>query len=142
MDSDSNGNPDFWKINSRFLRNSSTYFSGSYSGRHLSTKDASYSIDQVISNIVPNTPYRFRGFSNIPPTADTFTYRIQLRWRDSSGTILKTDNLETYSAATSGWDETLATIVSPANVRSVIIRMNMQSVKGPVYVDEFSFTRP
>lgn len=142
MDTDSNGNPDFWKINSRFLRNSSTYFSGSYSARHLSTKDADYNIDQVISNIVPNTPYRFSGFSNIPSTSDTFTYRIQLKWRDSSGAIVKTDNLETYSAATSGWDETLANRVSPANAASVIIRMNMQSVKGPVYVDGFSFTRP
>jgi hypothetical protein len=142
MDTDSNGNPDFWKINSRFLRNRSTYFSGSYSGRYLSAKDADYNIDQVISNIVPNTPYRFSGFSNIPSTSDSFTYRIQLKWRDSSGTIFKTENLKIYTAATSGWDGTLATRVSPANAVSVIIRMNMQSAKGPVYVDDFSFTRP
>lgn len=142
MDSVSNGSPDFWKINSKFLKESSVYYSGSYSGCYLSATNADYNIDQIISNILPNTSYQFRGLSNIPATSDRFIYRIQLKWRDSSGTIFKTDNLKIYTAATSGWDETLATTVSPANAASVIIRMNMQSVKGPVYVDDFSFTQP
>lgn len=140
-DSNNNGKPDNWSTNNRFTKNNTLFHSGASSGLHFSSSNSGYNIDQTILNIVGNASYNFSAWTNIPATSDTFTYKIQLRWRNSGGSIIRTDTIKTYTSQTSGWNNALATKTAPANSKSVLVRMALTSLKGPIYVDDFSLTK-
>ena len=140
LDANNNGVLDNWTDNSRFKRSSTLKLQGQYSGLHNSSSNASYNINQTITGIVGNRNYTFSGWTNIPATSDSFSYRIQLIWKTSSGSTIRTDTLKTYSSPTSGWSQTLSTKTSPTNARSVIVRMDASSLRAMVYTDEFTLT--
>lgn len=138
LDDNRDGKPDNWTTNKNFTRSAGRIHSGSYAGRHYSTANAGYSINQTVRNISGNTNYSFSGWTNIPETNDSFTYKIQLVWKNTSGSNLRTDTLTTYKTNTGGWKQTLASKISPANSASVIVRMNVASLNAYVFVDDFS----
>lgn len=133
--------PDNWTKNSRFTRRVGRIHSGSYSGRHYATDNASYNINQTVNNVTGNTSYAFSGWTNIPDTSDSFTYKIQLIWKNASGSNLRTDTLKTYNANTGGWKQTLVSKVSPANAASVVVRMKVESLNARIFADDFSIRK-
>jgi hypothetical protein len=89
--------------------------------------------------VTAGTNYKFSGWVNIPPTADTFTFTLDVRWRDSAGTNIRTDVIKSYTAATTGWDQAIASFVAPANTASGVVRMGVTSLNATIFVDDFSF---
>lgn len=140
-DANGDGKPDNWSSNNKFTRSSASFHGGAFSGRHFSSSNAGWTIDQTISNITGNTSYSFGAWTNIPPISDSFTYKYQLLWKNSSGSTIKTDTVKQYTASTAGWNQTTTSLTSPSNARSVIIRMATTSVKGPIYTDDVSFKK-
>ncbi len=139
LDADNNGSPDNWTIQSQFTRSSAVVHGGSFAGQHSATTNANYGVSQVVKNLTAGATYNFSGWVNIPPTADDFTFSLQVRWRDSSNTVLRTDTVKSYTAATSGWDQAAAALVAPAGTTNAQIKMLVRSLNATIYVDDFSF---
>ncbi|GAB4174009.1 MAG: hypothetical protein Fur005_35880 [Roseiflexaceae bacterium] len=138
LDTNGDTRPDSWSTNTRFTRSSVTVRSGNYSGRHLTTADTNYNITQTVNGMNASQVYTFGGWVNIPATADAFTIRFQLRWRNASNTVLRTDTAGSYTAATSGWTGFSANFTPPANTTNVIVQMTITSLNGTIYVDSMS----
>ncbi len=139
LDANSDGRPDNWTSQSRFTRSNATVLSGSFAGQHFSLNEANYTIAQTVNDIVAGRSYAFRGWVNIPATSDTFTFRLQVRWRDISSSIIGTNTFATYSAATSGWSEASGRLNAPAGATSADILMVASSLRATIYVDDFAF---
>lgn len=105
---------------------------------HFATNDASYATSQVVGGVVAGQTYSFSGWVNIPRTEDKFTFKIQLDWRDSANHTLGSDTVKTYSALTSGWSQATATVVAPPGASSCEVRMDITSLRAPIYVDDFA----
>lgn len=139
LDANNDGKPDSWSSKKFFTRSSEDVVGGTYAGRHLSTSNSGYTISQLVSGIIPSRSYNFSGWTNIPPTTDSFTYRLQVRWLNSSGNTISTKTIKKYTVQTSGWDQASANLVAPASATTAIIRMSVGSLNARIYADEFSF---
>lgn len=139
-DADGNGKPDSWSGNASFTRSSAAKHGGTYSGRHKATSNTSYVIYQTANNIVGSASYAFSGWTFIPSTSDSFTYKLQVQWRNSSGSTISTQTIKTYSAGTS-WNQATATLKAPSGAKSAWIRMNVSSLNATIYADDFSFRK-
>lgn len=139
IDANNDTRPDNWTSNSRFTRSNAVVRSGSFSGRHRATNNSSYTISQTKTNILAGRTYNFEGWVNIPTTSDAFTFRLQVRWQNSSGNTISTSTIKSYSAATSGWNQALANIVAPTSATRAQIIMNVTSLNATIYVDDFLF---
>ncbi|MBK9715366.1 MAG: hypothetical protein IPO81_29370 [Kouleothrix sp.] len=113
---------------------------GSYSGRHRATDNASYTVDQTVGNLSAGRAYTFVGYANIPSTGDTFTFKWQVVWRNSSGSTISTSTIKTYSGATAGWNQASATLTAPSGTSSARIRMAVSSLNATIYVDDVAFS--
>jgi len=140
LDADNNSRPDSWSSNSNFTRSSEAVFAGSFAGKHLSISNAGYSISQTVSNLSPGTTCNFSGWVNIPPTSDSFTLDLQVRWRTASDSSIKTHTVKRYSGPTVGWENATATVVAPVGTAKALVRMNLSSLSATIYVDDFTFT--
>lgn len=140
-DANNDNKPDKWSTNNKFTKSSVNKHAGIFSGRHYSTANSGYSINQTLINISGSASYTFSGWTNIPQTSDAFTYKLQLIWKNSSGKNLRTDTLQSFTKATSGWQQTTAVKSAPANAVSVIVRMNVVSLNATIYTDDFSLTK-
>jgi hypothetical protein len=139
-DANSDNHPDAWSDNPNFSRSMITAYSGSFSGKHFSTKNVNYNVNQVISNIIAGTTYTFSGWVKIPATTDgNFNLIITIKWRNSKDAIISTSTIKNYSSSTSGWNNALKNITAPAGAKSAIINMQVKSLNAAVYVDDFSF---
>ena len=141
IDNNKDGRPDNWTTNKNFTRSVGRIHSGSFAGRHFATNNAGYNISQTVKYIAGNTNYSFSGWTNIPDTSDSFTYKIQLVWKNDGGSTLRIDTLNTYNSNTGGWKQTLATVVSPAKAASVMVRMTVASLNAYIFADDFSLRR-
>lgn len=140
VDTDNDGRPDSWSSKNQFTRSNAVVLAGMYAGRHSSTSNAGYIITQSVAGITAGRTYSFTGWTNIPTTTDSFTYRLQVRWLNSSGSAINTKTVKTYTAATAGWNQTVANLVAPTGAVTAVIRMNVSSLNAQIYADEFSFT--
>lgn len=141
IDTNKDSRPDNWTSNGLFTKSTTSVHGGKYAGRHFSTYNKSYNINQTVKNIQSSTPYTFSGWFDIPKTSDTFKYKIELKWRNALGITIRTDTIKTYTTSTSGWTRAFATKTSPSSARSVVVRMSTSSLRGPIYVDDFSLNR-
>jgi hypothetical protein len=141
IDNDQNGKPDSWSSNSNFTRSNDIAHGGSFSGKHFSTADATYNVTQTVGNLAQGITYKFSGWVNIMPTSDSFTFTLDVRWRDAAGTNLRTDVIKSYSTQTTGWNQASASLVAPANTATAQVRMKGSSLNATIYVDDFSFGR-
>ncbi|OGG16959.1 hypothetical protein A3D78_06605 [Candidatus Gottesmanbacteria bacterium RIFCSPHIGHO2_02_FULL_39_14] len=141
LDANRDGKPDNWTTNKNFTRSVGRIHSGSFAGRHFANNNAGYSINQTVKNIVAGSTYAFSGWTNIPDTSDSFTYNIQLIWKNAGGSNLRTDTVKTFNSNSGGWKQTLATVVSPTKAVSVIVRMNVASLKDYIFADDFSLRK-
>jgi hypothetical protein len=137
LDTNGDGNPDSWSTNSRVTRDSSTVHSGSYAMRHSATDNSGYTISQSVNNLNAGQAYSFSGWVNIPPTSDTFTFKIDVQWQNASNAVISTKTVKSYTAQTSGWNQATANLVAPAGTTSAHVRMVVSSLNATVYADDF-----
>ena len=57
--------------------------------------------------------YTLGGWTNIPATSDAFYYRLEVLWRNSSNSTIRTDIVRTYTGATGGWVQASGSYVAP-----------------------------
>ena len=138
LDANSDGRPDNWSSNSRFTRSDVLSYSGSSSGRHFATDNSGFTISQAVTGITGGKTYAFDSWTNIPATTDSFSYKIQIRWLNSSGSTISTSTIKTYTAATVGWNEAKTNLVAPGSAVKAQVRMVIKSLNAKIYADDFS----
>jgi hypothetical protein len=139
LDANGDSRPDSWTSLSQFTRSSAAVHGGAYSGRHFAANNSSYNIQQLVSGLSGGRTYAFVGWTNIPATSDTFTYRLMILWRNSAGSTLRTDTVKTYTASTNGvWNQAAATLVAPGGTASAYVRMEVTSLNATIYADDFT----
>lgn len=139
LDSNADNKPDSWTANANFTRSSVSFHSGTYGGRHKSTANAGYNVKQVKKNLSAGTIYNFSGWANIPAQSDsTFNLIITIKWRNSSNAVISTTTIKNYSAQTSGWNQALKTVTAPPGTTNAVLNMQIKSLNGTIYVDDFS----
>lgn len=145
FEEDANGDnfPDAWRIDPKFVRSSDTAHGGSYSGKFVANNNATYRVWQWMQNIAADAPYRLTGYVNIPASNDTFQLQIEVSWWSDDGTtLINTTSIQTYTASTnSAWSQFSADLVAPPGTKTATVRMNITSLQGAIYVDDFSFRR-
>jgi len=138
LDATSDTRPDSWTTNTNVTRSSTVVRSQSFSMRHFATANPGYTISQTRTGLAAATTYTFGGWVNIPATSDTFTFTLRIRWRNSANTVLRTDSIKVYSAATAGWNKATASLVSPTGTTNCVVDMVVASLNATIYVDDFA----
>lgn len=138
---DANGDtrPDSWTTDTRVTRSSAAKRSGSYAMRHSATDNSAYTISQGVTGLTAGTMYTVGGWINIPATSDTFTFKLEVQWRNASNSVISTSAIKSYSAATSGWNQATASLVAPAGTTNAQVRMVVTSLNATIYVDDMEF---
>ncbi len=141
IDANADSRPDSWTSSNRFTRsNAVPAVNDSYVGRHFATNNANYNITQTISNLTAGTMYNFTGSVNIPATSDSFSFTLDVRWRNASNNVISTTTIKSYTASTNGgWDQALANLIAPAGTTNALVRMVVTSLNATIYVDDFLF---
>jgi WD40 repeat protein/methionine-rich copper-binding protein CopC len=137
IDANANNRPDSWTNSARFLRTTAAVRSGSYGGTH-SGNNASYTIGQTRTGLTAGTSYSLAGWVYIPPTTDSFTFSIQIQWRSTASSIISTQTVGTFTAATSGWVKVSGTYTAPAGTTRAVVNMVASSLRGPIHVDDLT----
>jgi carbohydrate binding protein with CBM4/9 domain len=139
-DANSDGKPDNWTPVAQVWRSGAVVHGGAFAMRHGSQSNASYVVAQTV-NVTAGTTYRFSSWTNIPPTADTsFTFAIQILWRDAANAVIKTSQVRSFTAPT-GWTNASANLVAPTGAATGSVRMAVTSLTGTVYADDFTLSR-
>ncbi|MGH8610626.1 MAG: DUF4082 domain-containing protein [Gammaproteobacteria bacterium] len=139
LDANNDSRPDSWSSNANFTRSNVLARSGVFSGRHFSSANAGYTITQVVTGLTGSTNYTFAGWVNIPSNTDPFTLTLRVRWRNALNIVLRTDNIKTYSASTSGWDKaTASSSLTPTGTTNAQVQMVVSSLNRTIYVDDFA----
>jgi hypothetical protein len=137
IDANANNRPDSWTNSARFLRTTAAVRSGAYGGTH-SGNNASYTIGQTRTGLTAGTAYSLAGWVYIPPTTDSFTFSIQIQWRSTASSIISTQTVGTFTAATSGWVKVSGTYTAPAGTTRAVVNMVSSSLRGPIHVDDLT----
>jgi glucose/arabinose dehydrogenase len=139
LDANGDGKPDNWTPAAQVSRSNAGVHGGSYAIRHTAQLEASYAVGQAV-NVTAGRTYRFSGWVNIPSTTDTsFTFAINIRWRDAANAIIKTSPVRSFTAPT-GWANASANVLAPTGAVSASVRMAVTSLTGTVYADDFTFS--
>lgn len=75
-----------------------------------------------------------------PSTTNTFTFKLEVLWRDSSGNPIETRVVKTYSASTpdlAPWDQATMSLIAPPETVSAQVRMVVSRLDATIYVDDF-----
>ncbi|WP_448543098.1 LamG-like jellyroll fold domain-containing protein [Roseiflexus sp.] len=139
LDANGDTRPDNWTSNSRVTRSAAVVRFGSYAMRHSATDNANYTISQTVAGVTAGTNYVLLGYVTIPPTGDTFTFNVRVRWLRSDGTIIRTDTARSFTRSTSGWEMARGVYTAPAGAVRARVEMNVSSLNATVYADDFAF---
>ncbi|MGB8647558.1 MAG: carbohydrate binding domain-containing protein, partial [Anaerolineae bacterium] len=139
LDSNRDGKPDSWTTSPKFTRSSAVVQSGGYAGRFMATDNSGVTINQTVKSLRAGKTYNFSGWVNIPSTTDAFTFKLQVKWRNTAGTVLRTDTIATFTRSTSGWVQSTANLVAPTGTANAQVLMVASSLKATIYVDNFAF---
>ena len=137
IDANSDGRPDNWLSSQRFTRSTGLTHGGPYSAKFYATNNTSVSGGQTVP-VTAGRSYTFSGWVNIPPSKDTFSFELQLKFRNAARTVIKVRAIRTYTAATNGWDNPTLTVVAPAGATAAYLQIDANSLGLPIYVDDFS----
>ncbi|MDP8956431.1 MAG: DUF11 domain-containing protein [Actinomycetota bacterium] len=141
LDANGNGRPDRWTNDSRFTRQKSAAFSGTFGGRHQASDDSTYTVHQTVP-VIPLMTYDFAGWVNIPDTTDDFEFSIQIEWRNRANRLIRLEDAEFYAGPTSGWERvSLEELDTPRGAVKARIRMVVESLNGTIEVDNFWMSR-
>ncbi len=139
FEADTNGDtrPDDWSSNSNVTRNGSVKHSGAYAMRHRSTTNASYIVAQQVSGLTAGRPYVFEGWVNIPLTSDTFTFELRVSWRSTSGAVVRSDIVKTYSDDSAGaWTRAAQVLIAPPGATQANLQMLVTDLSATIYTDD------
>jgi hypothetical protein len=139
LDANGDTRPDNWTSNTRVTRSAAVVRSGSYAMRHYATDNANYTISQTVAGVTPGTNYVLVGYVAIPPTSDTFTFNVRVRWLRSDSTIIRTDTARSFTSSTSSWEMARGVYAAPAGAVQARVEMNVSSLNATVYADDFAF---
>jgi hypothetical protein len=137
LDADSDGAPDSWTGKPDFARSADAARTGGYSGRHQSGAGASYTLYQSAQNIAGGGTYDFSGWTNIASASGTFKFELKLEWRDASNITIVRSTVAKYTAVTGGWTHAGASVVAPAGATRANVLMQVTTLTGTIYVDDF-----
>jgi len=118
-----------------------TPIDGNFVMRHQAP-EKSYIIGEIVHNLTPGASYNLSGWVNVPPTADVFSFKLQVRWLTETGTVISTSTVKSFTTSTSGWTLASKTLVAPAGTRAAQIRINVNGLNASVYLDAFVFKQP
>ncbi len=140
LDANGDTRPDNWTTNTRVTRSAAVVRSGSYAMRHYATDNANYTISQTVAGVAAGTNYVLLGYVTIPPTGDTFTFNVRVRWLRSDNTIIRTDTARSFIGSTGGvWEMAHGVYTAPSGAVQARIEMNVSSLNATVYADDFAF---
>ena len=139
LDANGDTRPDNWTSNTRVTRSAAVVRSGSYAMRHYATDNANYTISQTVAGVTAGTNYVLVGYVTIPPTSDTFTFNVRVRWLRSDSTIIRTDTARSFTGSISGWEMARGVYTAPAGAVQARVEMNVSSLNATVYADDFAF---
>jgi hypothetical protein len=144
IDVDANNRPDSWTAGNKFTRSDgegvAPPVSGSYVGRFFATDNSGLTARQVVGGVTGGGTYTLSSKVNIPATADAFTFRFRIQWRNASnGTIGSPVTVATLTAATAGWVLASGSATAPAGAASAEVMLTAGSLNGRIYVDDISF---
>jgi hypothetical protein len=138
----SGGQPTVWSTNTIFTQSSTVQHEGSFSGKFsaASTSNAGATIKQTVLNLSANTTYAYSAWVNIPASSDAFTFRLKVKWRNSSNSTLRTDTIATFTSHTSGaWVQKTANLTSPTGATNALVQLVVSNLSSTIYVDDMSF---
>lgn len=142
FDWDRNTYVDGWTANDRFMRSPTARHTGRFSGRLSDPANAgSFTVSQSVG-VTAGTVYRFGGFVNIPNTADAFSLRTDVVWRNAAGTAIGSAVLiRSRTTDTNGaWVAMSKTgMRAPRGATQAQIRLIAGSLAARAYVDDFYF---
>ena len=128
--------PPGWTTSANFTTAGSAR-TGSFSGRHLSSADAGYKVEQTVAATAGET-YALSAWANPIPTADTFSVIIRVQWRTNSSALSTVVIGKVNKRTPGGWNNYAATLVAPAGTTRARVSMVVSSLKTTVNVDDIS----
>lgn len=137
IDANGDGRPDSWSQNAKFTRSALLARDGNYAGRFKATDNTGATVNQTISGIKAGKIYCFSGWIDIPDTADVFSFKLQMRWRNSTGGVISTALIQNYVGPTADWQPITANLKAPAGATSAQLVMVATSLNAEIYVDDF-----
>lgn len=138
-DANNDGKPENWTQDSRAIRSSQYKHQGKYALKLSAKNNASFSIGQTVQNITSSQKYTVSGWLRIPPTNDSLTVTLLVRWRDKNFNVLRTDTITRESKPTSDWvGGSLSPSFLPAGTTNARVQINVTSLNGTVFVDDFA----
>ena len=135
LDANADGKPDNWSLHNNVVRDGTVKRSGSFAMRHRAVDNSSYAIIQPITGIAAGKGYNVGAWVHIPATTDTFSFRIDIVWRNGT-TMVGTSPLKSYGTQTAGWQRAITTVTPPANTTNALVRMVVSSLNATIYVDD------
>lgn len=139
QDNNNDGKPDIWSANNKFTRSSAQVHSGSYSGRFFATDNSGATIKQMITNVSPGA-YSFTGWVNVPPTSDTFNFKIKVKWRNASNDPISTVTVQTFTTSTNGtWTQVTRGLSAPSGTAKAEVLLDVGNLNATIYVDDLEF---
>jgi subtilisin family serine protease len=140
LDENGDGRPDVWTSIGKFTRSSALAFTGTYSSQHLANNDASYTVKQTVASLTAGKKYHVGCWVNMPATGDTFSFKLQVRWRNASNATISTQTVGSLGDDTAGaWVLKTKALVAPAGTTSAQLQMVVGSLNGAIYVDDCAF---
>ncbi len=139
VDADNNNKPDSWGTSPKFKKSNEVVHGGSFAGRHSDTTDSDYTINQTVGGVSAGTTYHLSSWVNIPPTGDSFSFKVQVRWQSAGNANIRTDTIKHYTGPTNDWEQADSALVAPAGATSALIRLNVSSLNATIYVDDMYF---
>ena len=132
------GKPDNWLTSQRFTRSTDLIHGGTYSAKFYATSDTSVSGGQTVP-VSAGTSYSFSGWVNIPPSSDTFSFQLQLKFRNAANSVIRVVPIKTYTTSTNGWDNPVLVAVAPVGgATAAYLQIDAYSLGLPIYIDDFS----
>ena len=142
LDANGDTRPDSRTANSHATRSTARKFSGASSMRHRATDGSSHGVDQTTTWVVPGGRYAFSARTNIPSTADSFSFAYRVLWRSATGALLRTDSVGSRTSHTSGaWRTASATLTAPAQATQATVRMAVGRLNSTIYADDVVLRR-
>ena len=129
------GSPPAWTPNPSFTTSDASVNGGSFSGRHFSTAEAGYKIEQDVG-ATAGTSYNFSAWANRLPTTDAFKVVLKVQWRTASKAITTVTIGKITKATPEGWRNYVRSLVAPAGTVHARVSMVVSSLTATVYVDD------
>jgi hypothetical protein len=140
-DANGDGKPDSWSTSAKFTRSTEIpAAAGTYVGRFAATDNAGANSVQAVTASA-GTTYTLACSANIPTQNDTtFTFKVLVRWVNSSNSTISTWTVKTWTAHTGGtWASATGSKAAPSGTVKAEVRLVASSLNGKIYVDQCSF---